>query len=123
MSIGKLKQIRDYMEAQKATKFVDNEDSITEHSNNVIKLMFIQLSQILLGADSKSWNVHNTNTTSLIASIEGDNLVLTATLLKGSWFGIVFGKDGVKQMIGADIIFFNAILVTYTTKSLPVTTD
>ena len=57
---------------------------------------------------STTWNVHNTTTTSLSATIDGDNIIFNALVPKNTWFGLGFGHSGVKQMIETDIIFMNA---------------
>ena len=47
----------------------------------------------------------------LSATIESDKIIFTATVPKGTWFGLGFGKNATKDMIGADIILFNATSV------------
>ena len=44
----------------------------------------------------------------LSATIEGETITFTATVPTGTWFGLGFGKNATRDMIGADIILFNA---------------
>ena len=44
----------------------------------------------------------------LSATIEAGNIIFTATVPNGTWFGLGFGKNATKDMLGADIILFNA---------------
>ena len=60
---------------------------------------------------SPAWNVHDKNDTTLTASLENDKITFTATVPKGTWFGLGFGHNGTKEMNGTDIIFFDATWV------------
>ena len=60
---------------------------------------------------SKAWNIHGYENTTLTASLKDDTITWTATVPKGSWFGLGFGHNGTKEMNGTDIIFFDATWV------------
>ncbi len=60
---------------------------------------------------SPAWNVHGKNDTTLTASLESETITFTATVPKGTWFGLGFGHNGTKEMNGTDIIFFDATWV------------
>ena len=63
------------------------------------------------GETSKAWNVHGYDNTTLTASLEKDTITWTATVPRGSWFGLGFGHNGTRVMNGTDIIFFDATWV------------
>ena len=44
----------------------------------------------------------------MTASLKDDAIIFTATVPKGTWFGLGFGHNGTKVMNGTDIILFDA---------------